>query len=76
MTASPGREVDVNLLSGAALGSTHARTGAQDAGDEDLGDLVQTLGGRHEVGAERIGQSTSAPGYSTVERSRTYQMIN
>ena len=52
MTASVGREVDANLLRGAAPGSAHSRTEAQDAGRQDLGDLVEPLGGRHEVGVE------------------------
>src|SRR5687767_12356061 len=52
MTASPGREVDRNLLPGAGLGSTRARTEAQDAGSQDLGDLVEALGGGHQVGVE------------------------
>ena len=52
MTASPGREVDANLLSGAALGSAQTRAKPQDAGGQDLGDLVEALGWRHEVGME------------------------
>ena len=52
MTASPGREVDANLLRGAALGSAQARADAQDAGGQDLGDLVEALGRGHEVGVE------------------------
>jgi hypothetical protein len=51
MTASPRREVDANLLRGAALGSAQARANPQDAGGQDLGDLVEALGGRHQVGA-------------------------
>jgi hypothetical protein len=43
MTASPGREVDANLLRGAAPGSAQTRAGPDDAGREDLGDLVQAL---------------------------------
>jgi hypothetical protein len=54
MTASVGREVDANLLPGAALGSAQARANPQDAGRQDLGDLVQSLGGGHEVGAEGV----------------------
>ena len=57
MTASPGGEVDANLLRGAALGSAQARTKAQDAGGQDLGDLVEALGRGHQVGAEGAGQS-------------------
>jgi hypothetical protein len=75
MTASPRREVEANLLRGAALGSAQARAEAQtassgrrctaasaqaraeaqDAGRQDLGDLVQALGGGHEVGLEGVG---------------------
>ena len=44
MTASPGQEVDGTLLGGAALGSAQARVEAQDAGRQDLGDLVEALG--------------------------------
>ena len=54
MTASPGREVDANLLRGAALGSAQARADAQDAGGQDFGDLVEALGGGHEVGVEGV----------------------
>jgi hypothetical protein len=50
MTASVGREVDANLLHGAAPGSAQTRPHAQDAGGQDLGDLVQPLGRSHEVG--------------------------
>jgi hypothetical protein len=55
MTASPGREVDANLLRGAALGSAQARAEPQEAGGQDLGDLVQALGGGHQVGVEGVG---------------------
>jgi hypothetical protein len=54
MTASPGREVDANLLRGAALGSAQPRSHAQGAGREDLGDLVEALGWGHEVGVEGV----------------------
>lgn len=54
MTASPGREVDANLLRGAALGSAQPRAEPQDAGGQDLGDLVEALGGRHQVGVEGV----------------------
>jgi hypothetical protein len=50
MTASPGREVDGNLLRSAAPGCTQARTNAQDASGQDLGDLAEALGRSHEVG--------------------------
>ena len=55
MTASPGREVDRNLLRGAAPGSAQARSDPDDAGGQDLGDLVEALGGGHEVGVKRVG---------------------
>jgi hypothetical protein len=57
MTASVGREVDANLLRGAAPGSAQTRTYAQDAGGQDLGDLVEALGRGHQVGVEGAGQS-------------------
>jgi hypothetical protein len=53
MTASPGREVDANLLRGAALGSAQPCAYTQDAGGQDLSDLIQALGRSHEVGVER-----------------------
>ena len=55
MTASVGREVDANLLPGAAPGSALTRAKTQDAGRQDLGDLVEALGGGHEVGTEGVG---------------------
>jgi hypothetical protein len=55
MTASPGREVDANLLCGAAPGSAQARSNPQDARGQKLGDLVQALGGGHDVGVEAAG---------------------
>jgi hypothetical protein len=55
MTASPGREVDANLLRGAAPGSAQTRAHPQDAGGQDLGDLVEALGWGHKVGVEGIG---------------------
>jgi hypothetical protein len=54
MTASPGREVDANLLRAAAPEGALARPQPQDAGGQDLGDLVEALAGRHEVGVEGI----------------------
>jgi molybdenum-dependent DNA-binding transcriptional regulator ModE len=54
MTASVGREVDANLLSGAAPGSAQARADAQDAGRQNLGDLVEALGGGHRGGVESL----------------------
>jgi hypothetical protein len=56
MHASVGGEVDANLLRGAALRSAQARPDAQDAGGQDLGDLIQALGRGHEVGAEGVRQ--------------------
>jgi hypothetical protein len=57
MTASPGREVDANLLRGAALGGAQTRAEPEDAGGKDLGDLVETLDRGHEVGAERLAHA-------------------
>jgi hypothetical protein len=54
MTASVRREVDANLLRGAAPGSTHTRAEPQDAGGQNLGDLVEALGGGHQVGVEGV----------------------
>ena len=55
MTASPGGEVDANLLRGAALGSAQARANAQDAGSHDLGDLVEALGRGQMIGVKGLG---------------------
>jgi hypothetical protein len=54
MTASPGREVDANLLSGAAPGSAQSCAKPQDAGRQDLGDFIQAFGRGHRVGNRRI----------------------
>jgi hypothetical protein len=54
MTASPGREVDANLLRSAAPGSAQTRADAQDPGGQDLGDLVEALGRGHEVGVQHV----------------------
>ena len=54
MTASVGREVDANLLRGAAPGSAQPRAQPQDAGGQDLGNLVEALGGGHEVGVQGV----------------------
>jgi hypothetical protein len=54
-TASPWREVHTNLLRGTAPEGALARPKAQDAGRQDLGDLVEALDGGHEVGVEGIG---------------------
>ena len=61
MTASVGREVDANLLRTAAPGSAQSRTEPQNPGGQDLGDLVEAFGGRHEVGAEGIALHTTNP---------------
>jgi hypothetical protein len=57
MTASVGREVDANLLRRAAPGSAQPRTEPQDAGGQDLGDLVEALGRGHQVGVERLAHA-------------------
>jgi hypothetical protein len=56
MTASPGREVDGNLLLGAAPGSAQALADPHDAGSQNFADLVEALGGGHEVRMEGLGQ--------------------
>jgi hypothetical protein len=63
MTASVGREVDANLLRGAALGSAQARANTQDAGGKDLSDLVEPLGGGHQIRTEGVGQSRSGAAF-------------
>jgi hypothetical protein len=60
MTASLGREVDANLLRSAAPGSAQARANAQDAGGQDLGNLVEALGGGHKVRMQGTGHRPSA----------------
>jgi hypothetical protein len=55
MTASPGREVDANLLPGAALGSAEARANTQDAGGQDFGGFVEAFGWSHEGGRKASG---------------------
>ena len=62
MTASPGREVDGNLLRNAAPGSAQPRSNAQDAGGQDLGDLVEALGRGHEVGIEGVCHGSAGSG--------------
>ena len=59
MTASPGREVHRNLLRRCGPGE-HAAAHAQDAGRQDLGDLVEALGGGHQVGVRGPGPTNSA----------------
>jgi hypothetical protein len=54
MTASPGREVDANLPRGAAPGSAQTGAGPDDAGGQDLGDLVDALGRGHQIGVEGL----------------------
>ena len=56
MTASPRREVDRNLLRSAAPGSAQPRADPDDSGGQDLGYLVEALGGGHQVGAQGVGQ--------------------
>jgi hypothetical protein len=64
MTASVRREVDANLLRRAAPGSAQARANAQDAGGQNLGDLVEALGRGHQVGLEGVtpAQRPQGPG--------------
>jgi hypothetical protein len=72
MTASPGREVHGNLLRGAAPGSAEARAKPQDAGGQNLGDLVDAFEGGHVVRVERDRHhSTSAETMNTLTRLHT-----
>jgi hypothetical protein len=59
MTASPGREVDANLLRGAARECAQARAEPKDAGRQDLGDLVEAFGRGHQVGIQVSGHDQS-----------------
>jgi hypothetical protein len=59
MTASPGREVDANLLRGAALVSAHVRANAKDAGGQDRGKLGEPLGRGHQIGVESVAASAA-----------------
>src|ERR671918_1179012 len=55
MTASPGREVDANLLSGAAPGSAQPRARSDDAGRQEFGDLRKPLVGGQMAGVKGAG---------------------
>jgi hypothetical protein len=55
MTASPGREVDANLLRGAAPGSTQARAEPPDSDGQDFGDLVERSPGVMRSGWRALG---------------------
>jgi hypothetical protein len=68
MTASPGREVDANLLRGAAPESAQPAANPQDAGGQDLGDLVEALGGGHGVGLERFTHRRARGSTTTMGR--------
>jgi hypothetical protein len=57
MTASVGREVDANLLRGAAPGSAQPRACAQDAEGQDSSHLVEALGGGDGSGVEGIAHT-------------------
>jgi hypothetical protein len=76
MTASPGREVDANLLRGAAPGSAQTRPDAQDAGGQDLGDLIEALGRGHEIGVEGVRHRAGCRTFALVPVIyRTYQIM-
>jgi hypothetical protein len=69
MTASVGREVHANLLRPAAPEGALARPQAQDAGGQDLGDLVEALGRGQVVGVEQWRNSLVG-GKRTSRRTR------
>jgi hypothetical protein len=69
MTASPGREVDANLLRGAALGSAQARAGTHDAGSQDFPDFVEAFGGRHPIGVDGAGHGLRVLSMAQVYRA-------
>jgi hypothetical protein len=73
MTASPGREVDANLLRGAALGSAQPAANPQDTRGQNLGDLVETLGGGHEVGMYSVRHQ---PGETAFQTRRALGLDN
>ena len=75
MTASPGREVDANLLRGAALGSAQPAADAQDPGGQDLGNLVQALGRCHQVGVESIRHRAGCSTWRSCSDPPPYQII-
>jgi hypothetical protein len=52
MHASVGGEVQPNPVS--SVLTTQLSANAQDAGGQDLGDLVEALGGGHQVGAASV----------------------
>jgi hypothetical protein len=53
MHASVGREVQSNRVSSVLAAQLPA--GPEDAGGQDLGDLIEALVGRHQVRGQRIG---------------------
>jgi hypothetical protein len=77
MTASPGREVDANLLRGAAPGSAEARAGPDDAGGQDLGDLIEALGRSQAVGMDAVGHLPGCRAlYSRTDRLKSTRPSN
>jgi hypothetical protein len=56
MTASLRQEVETNPLRSASPGSAQTRADAENAGCQDLGDLVEPFGCGHEIGMERVRQ--------------------
>ena len=71
MHASPGREVQSDLLSVTLMGAELPGPQAQDAGGEDLGDLGEAAsrgGGRHVRSA--IGRHRSSGKFALQDRYR------
>jgi hypothetical protein len=62
MHASVGREVQPNPVS--SVLTTQLSANAQDAGGQDLGDLVEALGGGHQVGAASVAARGEGGGWS------------
>lgn len=60
MHASVGGEVQSNPVSSVLAAQLSA--GAQDAGSQDLGDLVETLSGGHEIRRQGVGAGQAAVG--------------
>jgi hypothetical protein len=80
MTASLGREVDANLLLGAALGSAQARASPHDARRQDLPDFVEAFGRSHSMEVDGSGHGvrvlSMAQIYLSTEDHRTFKPLH